>query len=127
MVNSEIPLSQCGCACCAIKSRQPKDSERTFRACKTIAYDALIDYGSYGEATHLSISTAEHYWPALHRVTLEYDPLARDFPAQGMNIKQSLREATKVMNCFGVRHRSNPSPTSHPMRRNRQNSIRSLK
>jgi 4,5-DOPA dioxygenase extradiol len=34
-------------------------------------HDALIDWGRYGEAAHLSIPTAEHYWPALYTLALQ--------------------------------------------------------
>jgi len=31
----------------------------------------LIDWERFGEAAHLSVSTAEHYWPALYTLALQ--------------------------------------------------------
>jgi len=36
-------------------------------------HDSLIDWERYGEAAHLSIPTAEHYWPALYALGLQED------------------------------------------------------
>jgi 4,5-DOPA dioxygenase extradiol len=34
-------------------------------------HDPLVEWEKYGEAAHLSIPTAEHYWPALHTLALQ--------------------------------------------------------
>ena len=34
-------------------------------------HDSLIDWESYGDAAHLAIPTAEHYWPALYTLALQ--------------------------------------------------------
>ena len=36
-------------------------------------HESLIDWERYGEAAHLSIPTAEHYWPALYTLALQED------------------------------------------------------
>ncbi|MBU3578339.1 4,5-DOPA dioxygenase extradiol [Polynucleobacter sp. UK-Kesae-W10] len=36
-------------------------------------HDPLIDWESFGESAHLSIPTAEHYWPALYALALQHD------------------------------------------------------
>ena len=36
-------------------------------------YDPLIEWEHYGDAAHLSIPTAEHYWPALYTLALQHD------------------------------------------------------
>jgi 4,5-DOPA dioxygenase extradiol len=36
-------------------------------------HDSLIDWERYGEAAHLSVTTAEHYWPALYTLALQED------------------------------------------------------
>lgn len=43
-------------------------------------HNPLIEWEKYGEAAHLSIPTAEHYWPALYTLALQQeDELARVF------------------------------------------------
>jgi 4,5-DOPA dioxygenase extradiol len=34
-------------------------------------HESLIDWESYGDAAHMSIPTAEHYWPALYTLALQ--------------------------------------------------------
>jgi 4,5-DOPA dioxygenase extradiol len=34
-------------------------------------HDSLIDWQQYGEPAHMSIPTAEHYWPALYTLALQ--------------------------------------------------------
>jgi 4,5-DOPA dioxygenase extradiol len=34
-------------------------------------HESLIDWERYGDAAHLSIPTAEHYWPALYTLALQ--------------------------------------------------------
>ena len=34
-------------------------------------HETLIDWEKYGEAAHMSIPTAEHYWPALYALALQ--------------------------------------------------------
>jgi 4,5-DOPA dioxygenase extradiol len=36
-------------------------------------HDPLIDWERYGDAAHLSIPTAEHYWPALYTLALQQE------------------------------------------------------
>ena len=36
-------------------------------------HESLIDWERYGDAAHLSIPTAEHYWPALYTLALQED------------------------------------------------------
>jgi 4,5-DOPA dioxygenase extradiol len=36
-------------------------------------HEPLIDWERYGDAAHLSIPTAEHYWPALYTLALQED------------------------------------------------------
>ena len=36
-------------------------------------HNALIDWEHFGDAAHLSIPTAEHYWPALYTLALQQD------------------------------------------------------
>ena len=36
-------------------------------------HDDLIDWEHYGDAAHLSIPTAEHYWPALYTLALQQE------------------------------------------------------
>jgi len=36
-------------------------------------HDALIDWEQFGDAAHLSIPTAEHYWPALYTLALQQE------------------------------------------------------
>jgi 4,5-DOPA dioxygenase extradiol len=36
-------------------------------------HEPLIDWECYGDAAHLSIPTAEHYWPALYTLALQED------------------------------------------------------
>jgi len=36
-------------------------------------HETLIDWEKYGEAAHMSIPTAEHYWPALYTLALQED------------------------------------------------------
>jgi 4,5-DOPA dioxygenase extradiol len=36
-------------------------------------HDLLIDWERYGDAAHLSIPTAEHYWPALYILALQQE------------------------------------------------------
>jgi 4,5-DOPA dioxygenase extradiol len=43
-------------------------------------HETLIEWEKYGEAAHLSIPTAEHYWPALYTLALqEKDERAKVF------------------------------------------------
>jgi len=34
-------------------------------------HEPLIDWEKYGDSAHLSVSTAEHYWPALYTLALQ--------------------------------------------------------
>jgi 4,5-DOPA dioxygenase extradiol len=34
-------------------------------------HEPLIDWQQYGDAAHMSIPTAEHYWPALYTLALQ--------------------------------------------------------
>jgi 4,5-DOPA dioxygenase extradiol len=36
-------------------------------------HESLIDWEHYGDAAHLSIPSAEHYWPALYTLALQED------------------------------------------------------
>jgi 4,5-DOPA dioxygenase extradiol len=36
-------------------------------------HDPLINWEGFGESAHLSIPTAEHYWPALYALALQHD------------------------------------------------------